>query len=87
MLIPNRESNNNDPVEQSYGEAPRPTPQVGRKKGKFDFRGRDRENIVMQDEEESGYLRQGESRDFNVEDSTNLMKKPDMKIKRLTPRR
>jgi len=28
-----------------------------------------------------------ESRDPNEEDSTNLLKKPDMKIKRLTPKR
>ena len=50
LLIPNRESTHLETASQNHGEAPKPTPQVPRKRGNFDFRNRDRENVVIQDD-------------------------------------
>ena len=59
LLIPPRDNPhnvNNDPVEQSYGDAPKPTPLVIKKRHHFENKSREHENIVIQEEEQSmGY--------------------------------
>lgn len=57
-----------------------------KKRPNFDLKNRERENVVIQEEEQSFSLAQEESKELNVEESTNFRRKPDLKLKRLGPR-
>ena len=83
----NRNSTHIDPAEDSYREAPKPTPMVIKKRPQLDFRSKERENIVIQEEEHSQRFGTDDGREANVEESGSFTRKLDLKIKRLNPRR